>query len=79
MYKIEAAARLLNVGAGDPSQHTRACDFAISSLISVISARAYEISPSVRPLGHMQLLGARAHNFLLFRAAIARVVALLRS
>ena len=30
-------------------------------------------------LRHMQLLGARAHNFLLFRAAITRVVALLHS
>ena len=28
-------------------------------------------------LRHMQLLGACAHNFLLFQAAIARVVALL--
>ena len=30
-------------------------------------------------LRHMQLLGARAHNFLLFQAAITRVVALLQS
>ena len=30
-------------------------------------------------LRHMQLLGARAHNFLLYRAASTRVVALLRS
>ena len=30
-------------------------------------------------LRHMQLLGARTHNFLLFRAAITRVVALLQS
>ena len=30
-------------------------------------------------LRHMQLLGARAHNFLLFRAAITRVVTLLQS
>ena len=30
-------------------------------------------------LRHMQLLGARMHNFLLFRAAITRVVALLQS
>ena len=30
-------------------------------------------------LRHMQLLGARAYNFLLFRAAITRVVVLLQS
>ena len=30
-------------------------------------------------LRHMQLLGAYAHNFLLFRAEITRVVALLQS
>ena len=29
-------------------------DFAISNLISVISARAYEISPSVGPLGQAE-------------------------
>ena len=30
-------------------------------------------------LRHMQLLGAREHNFLLFRAAITHVVVLLQS
>ena len=34
-------------------------DFAISNLISVISARAYEISPSVGPLGLSYLHGRR--------------------
>ena len=35
-------------------------DFVISNLISVISARAYEISPSVGPLG----ISIRAHVYI---------------